>query len=77
MHDRLFRMVVAIANAPQALRARAARTAADDRGQTSAEYLGILVLVGAIIVFIMGLGLDEKIGDAIEAAIDTIIDAGP
>ncbi len=44
----------------------------DERGQTAAEYMGILVIIAAIIVAITGLNLDTKIRDAVETAINSI-----
>ncbi len=45
----------------------------DERGQTAAEYVGILVVVAAILGAIFGLGLEEKIGSALETAINKIV----
>ena len=46
----------------------------DDKGQTSAEYLGILVFVAAVVVLIIAnkTTVSGKINDAIGAAIDSI-----
>jgi pilus assembly protein Flp/PilA len=44
----------------------------DDRGQTAAEYLGIIVVVVAIVAAITGSGLGAKIFTAIGAQIDKI-----
>ena len=44
----------------------------DERGQTAAEYLGIVVVVAAIIAAIVGAGLDDKIANALGKAIDGI-----
>ncbi len=44
----------------------------EQRGQTAAEYLGIVVVVAAIIAAIVGAGLDDKIAKALSSAIDSI-----
>lgn len=44
----------------------------DDRGQTAAEYLGIIVLVGAIVVAITKLKIGTTIADAIAAQVKAI-----
>ena len=44
----------------------------EERGQTAAEYLGIVVVVAAIIAAIVGAGLDDKIANALGKAIDGI-----
>ncbi len=51
---------------------RVATRAAEQRGQTAAEYLGIVVVVAAIIAAIVGAGLDDKIAKALSSAIDSI-----
>ena len=43
-----------------------------ERGQTAAEYLGIVVVVAAIIAAIVGAGLDDKIAKALSSAVDKI-----
>ena len=43
-----------------------------DEGQTAAEYMGIIVIIVAIIVAIKGLGLDSTISSAISTAISQI-----
>ena len=44
----------------------------EERGQTAAEYLGIVVVVAAIIAAIVGAGLDDKIAKALSGAVDKI-----
>jgi Flp pilus assembly pilin Flp len=48
--------------------------ARDERGQTSAEYLGIIVVVAAIIIAIVGqaTGISQKVVAGIGKAIDKI-----
>jgi Flp pilus assembly pilin Flp len=48
--------------------------ARDERGQTSAEYLGIIVVVAAIIIAIVGqaTGISQKVVSGIGKAIDKI-----
>lgn len=46
---------------------------ADERGAAASEYLGILVVVAAIIGAIMLLGIDQTIAGAIEGAVNDII----
>jgi len=53
-----------------------AARAAEQRGQTAAEYLGIVVVVAAIIAAIVGAGLDDKIAGALEKAVDSITGGG-
>jgi len=45
----------------------------DPTGQTAAEYMGILLLISAILVAIFTLHLDTTIKDAVKGAIDGII----
>jgi Flp pilus assembly pilin Flp len=45
----------------------------DPTGQTAAEYMGILLLISAILVAIFTLNLDDKISGAVGGAIDSII----
>jgi Flp pilus assembly pilin Flp len=45
----------------------------DPTGQTAAEYMGILLLISAILVAIFTLHLDNTIKDAVKGAIDGII----
>ncbi|MFF4184751.1 hypothetical protein ACFYZ9_16285 [Streptomyces sp. NPDC001691] len=47
-------------------------TAARDRGQTSFEYLGIILVVVAIIAGIMATGIGNKITDRIKDQIDKV-----
>jgi Flp pilus assembly pilin Flp len=44
----------------------------DSRGQTAAEYMGVLLLVSVIIVAVVKGGIDTKIRDALKTAIDKI-----
>ena len=48
----------------------------DPTGQTAAEYMGILLLISAILVAIFTLHLDTTIKDAFKGAIDGIISNG-
>jgi Flp pilus assembly pilin Flp len=47
----------------------------DETGQTAAEYLGILILVAAIIVAIFSMNIDDDIKTAVQGAIDKVINA--
>ena len=40
-----------------------------ERGQTSPEYLGVIVLVAAIIVALVGAGIPQKVASGIDAAV--------
>jgi Flp pilus assembly pilin Flp len=42
------------------------------RGQTAAEYMGVLLLVGAIITIVVTSGVGTHIKDAIWSAVDNI-----
>jgi Flp pilus assembly pilin Flp len=46
-----------------------------EEGQTAAEYLGIIVLVAAIILAIFELDVPTKIKDALGTKIDEIVNA--
>jgi pilus assembly protein Flp/PilA len=46
-----------------------------EEGQTAAEYLGIIVLVAAIILAIFELDVPSKIKDALGSKIDEIVNA--
>lgn len=48
----------------------------DDRGQTAAEYLGLIVLVGAIVIAITKLDIGNQIGAAIGARVKAIAGLG-
>ncbi|MFI6687783.1 hypothetical protein [Streptomyces sp. NPDC050485] len=48
------------------------RDGARDRGQTSFEYLGIILVVVAIIAGIMATGIGNKITDRIKDQIDKV-----
>jgi pilus assembly protein Flp/PilA len=48
------------------------RRAQGDAGQTAAEYMGIIVIIVAIVVAIKGLNLDQTISQAITTAITKI-----
>jgi Flp pilus assembly pilin Flp len=52
---------------------RVAKRVNDPTGQTAAEYMGILLLIAAILAAIFTLNLDDKISGAIRDAIDGII----
>ena len=43
-----------------------------ERGQTAAEYLGIVVIVAAIIAAIVSTKLDKTIAEALEGAVKSI-----
>ena len=43
---------------------------ADNRGQTAAEYMGILLIVGTIIAAIISLGLHTRVSNTITEALD-------
>jgi hypothetical protein len=46
------------------------------RGQTSAEYVGVLVLVSVIVVALLASGLGAQIGDGVTSAVRAIAGAG-
>ena len=54
-----------------------AKRANDQTGQTAAEYMGILLLISAIIVAVFSLKLDQTIKNAVKGAVDGIINAAP
>ncbi|MDN3028180.1 hypothetical protein [Streptomyces sp. S.PB5] len=49
-----------------------ARVARDDRGQTAVEYLGIIAVVVAIILVLLGTDFGGQIADAITTQIGNI-----
>jgi pilus assembly protein Flp/PilA len=51
---------------------RLRRRAGDDRGQTAAEYLGIIVVVAAIVAVLATTDIGDKIKTAITGQIDKI-----
>jgi Flp pilus assembly pilin Flp len=53
-----------------------AKRAKDPTGQTAAEYMGILLLISAIIVAIFGLHLNTTISNAVNKAVNDIINSG-
>jgi Flp pilus assembly pilin Flp len=44
----------------------------DEAGQTAAEYLGVIVLIAAILAAIASTGIGAKLTDLIEEAIDKV-----
>jgi pilus assembly protein Flp/PilA len=44
----------------------------DESGQTAAEYLGVIVLIAAILAAIASTGIGDKLTDLIEEAIDEV-----
>ena len=64
MQDIAIRLAVAIENLPARLR--------DEEGQTAVEYAGILALIATIFVLLFGLGLDHKLSDVVNHAINKI-----
>ena len=50
--------------------------ARDPRGQTAAEYMGVILLVSLIILAITKAGLAGKISAALGSAVDAIAGAG-
>ena len=44
----------------------------DEAGQTAAEYLGVIVLIAAILAAIASTGIGGKLTDLIEDAIDKV-----
>lgn len=51
---------------------RTAERLRDESGQTAAEYVGIMVLVGTIIAAIVALGIPDKLAGALGDAVDSI-----
>ena len=49
----------------------------ETRGQTAAEYMGVLLLVGAIITIVVTSGVGEEVKKQILAAIKGIADSKP
>ncbi|MFJ8664883.1 Flp family type IVb pilin [Streptomyces sp. NPDC093600] len=53
-----------------------ARTASKDRGQTAVEYLGIIVVVVAIVIAISGTSIGQDIKNAISTKIASLTGGG-
>jgi Flp pilus assembly pilin Flp len=70
----MLRLAVQLQNAIAGLKDSLMDRARDERGQTSAEYLGIIVVVAAIIIAIVGqaTGISAKVVSGIGKAIDKI-----
>jgi Flp pilus assembly pilin Flp len=70
----MLRLAVQLQNAIAGLKDSLMDRARDERGQTSAEYLGIIVVVAAIIIAIVGqaTGISAKVVSGIGRAIDKI-----
>jgi|Tabmets5t2r1_1033131.scaffolds.fasta_scaffold17298_2 Flp pilus assembly pilin Flp len=47
----------------------------DESGQTAAEYMGVIVLIAAILAAIAASGIGGALTDAIEGAIDKVFDS--
>jgi Flp pilus assembly pilin Flp len=54
-----------------------ARRANDQKGQTAAEYMGILLLISAIIVAVFSMNIDQTIKNAVNGAVNQIIEKAP
>jgi Flp pilus assembly pilin Flp len=65
-------MFATISNKLLAVSAAAKARLRDERGQTAAEYLGVIVVIGVIIGVLATSGIGEEIADAIKDAIDDI-----
>jgi Flp pilus assembly pilin Flp len=48
----------------------------EERGQTAAEYMGILFVVALIIAALISAGVPDKIGEAAASLIDKIANGG-
>jgi Flp pilus assembly pilin Flp len=75
MQDLMIRTWLTMSGVVDALADRVASTPErlrDQRGQTAAEYLGIIVLVGLIFVAIFQLNLQETIANKIKEVVDAI-----
>jgi len=70
----MLRLAVQLQNAIAGLKDSLMDRARDERGQTAAEYLGIIVVVAAIIIAIVGqaTGISQKVVTGIGNAIDKI-----
>jgi Flp pilus assembly pilin Flp len=47
----------------------------DESGQTAAEYMGVIVLIAAILAAIAASGIGSTLTEAIEGAIDKVFDS--
>ncbi|SFB88677.1 hypothetical protein [Streptomyces aidingensis] len=54
--------------------ARRLRGADGDRGAGFVEYAGLLLLIASIVVAVVALGLDETIANAIQGAVEDILE---
>lgn len=59
------------------LGARLAAARRDERGQTAAEYLGIVVVVAVLITALVTTDIGSKIGTGVTNMIDKITSKGP
>lgn len=73
MSELTIRTCVVLSALTDAAKERVHSVARREGGQTAAEYLGIIVLVAAIIVAIFALGIPSKIAGALSKAIDSIV----
>jgi Flp pilus assembly pilin Flp len=56
----------------QSLARSLAERAREERGQTAAEYMGILFIISAIIVAVVASGVASKIGNRVGVIVDHI-----
>lgn len=68
MNELTTRTAVALQNTTYEL----GRRLREERGQTAAEYMGIIVLVAAIIAGLFATGVHKDIGKHIETLVDNI-----
>lgn len=72
MQEKLSQTITSVNVRARELGRSARRRLADETGQTAAEYMGILVLVGIVMFAIFQLGIHTTIADAIGDVIDSI-----
>lgn len=72
MRDAALRTYSTIKVQASDLGSRVRERLADETGQTAAEYMGIIVLIGFILAAIFALDIDDTISDQIGAVVDAI-----
>lgn len=72
MRDTALQTYTKIKTQGSELGARVRDRLADETGQTAAEYMGIIVLIGFILAAIFALNIDDTIANAIRDTIDAI-----
>ncbi len=75
-NDKSVELQIRSVSAVRDMARRASERLNSEEGQTAAEYLGVLVLIAAIVAAFISLNIGGKIAGAVGSAIDNITNGG-